>query len=368
MKPRQIVDQFLKRHWTDSLIKKYMGEYASSWLIYASDEGIRKNAASGGTITALLAYMLETGKIDGALVLRSYVEANELHTKYEIVTSVDGLIGAQGSKYMTTNYTRDAVPLIRSFPGKLALVLLPCDTWVVNRLRKNDAEIKKKVVLRIALFCGHISDPGLTRMLIQKQKPAGVSLLDFRYRQGHWRGQTSYDFENNTSIEKPFSKFSDFQNLYFYCARKCLHCQDHTGYDSDISIGDVWLMAMKYDPIKHNAIIVRNEHSDRLVNGAIQAGYLVGKEVPIELIADAQSRSLPMHYNVSARSVAGKLLGIKISDPVHERVRPIDFLVALFILINFRITSNTRGRTVLRRLPKPLIKLYLYFLKALEVL
>ena len=368
MKPRQLVDQILKRHWSDALIEKYLGGYTSTWLMYASDEKICSNAASGGTITALLAYMLEADVIDGALVLSSFVEANELNTKYEIVTSRDELLRAQGSKYITTNYTRDAVPLIKSFPGRLALVLLPCDTWVVNRLRKNDPELMNKIVLRIALFCGHISDPGLTRMVIQKQKPPGISLTDFRYRQGHWRGQLRFDFEDNTSIEKPFSKFSDFQNLYFYSARKCLHCHDHTGYDSDISVGDVWLMAMKYDPIKHNAVIARNQYANELIINAIKADYVIGKQVPIELIADAQSRSLPMHYNVSARSMAGKFLGLKISDPVNERIRLPDFFVALFILINFRITSRANGRAFLRRLPKQFIKLYLYFLKALEVL
>ena len=145
-------------------------------MTYAADGKIRRDAASGGTISALLAYMLETGKIDGVLALSSFVEANELNTRYEIVTTRDGLMRSQGSKYITTNYTRDAVPLIKSFPGKLALVLLPCDTWVVNRLRINDEEIRDKIVLRISLFCGHISDPGLTRLVIQKQKPAGFEL------------------------------------------------------------------------------------------------------------------------------------------------------------------------------------------------
>ena len=75
-----------------------------------------------------------------------------------------------------------------------------------------------------------------------------------------------------------------------------------------------------------------------------------------------------MHYNVSARSLAGKLFAeINVSDPVHERVRLVDFLVAFIILINFRVTSFSKGRSILRRLPKPVIKLYLYFLKALEV-
>lgn len=367
MKPRQMVDRILKRRWTGTEIEKYLGKFDTSWLMYAADDEIRGHAASGGTITALLAFMLETGQIDGALVLSLSVKANELVPRYEIATSREMLMCAQGSKYMTTRFTHDAVPLIKAFPGRLAMVLLPCDTWVVNRLRQNDRELSDKIVLRIVLFCGHVSDPGLSRMVIQKNKRAGVSLTDFRFRQGHWRGQTRLSFEDNTRLEKPFSTFSDYQNLYFYCARKCLSCHDHGGYDSDVSVGDVWLMAMKDNPIKHNAVIVRNQQARQFIDDAMNSGYLTGKQVPIETIADAQSRSLPLHYNVSARSAAGRFLGFRISDPVAERVRLVDFLIACILLYNFRMTLSAKGRARLKRVRRPIIKLYLYLLKALEV-
>jgi coenzyme F420-reducing hydrogenase beta subunit len=336
--------------------------------MYSQDDAIRNNAASGGTITCLLASLLETNQIDGALVLSSHIEANEVKTNYIIATRTEELIQSQGSKYVETNFTRDAVPLIKTFPGRLALVLLPCDTWVINRLRKNDPNLHQKIFLTIALFCGHISEPGLTRLVIRRNKPAGISLTDFRYRTGHWRGKLRMTFENQTKLEKPFAVFSDYQNMYFYCAKKCLHCHDHTGYDCDLSVGDVWLQAMKENPIKHNAVILRTPLSVTCIEHAIQAGKLVGHQVPLETIADAQSRSLPMHYNVSARSRAGKLLGIKISDTVKEPVRSVEFLVAFIILLNIRLTDSIKGRMLLNRLPRPILRLWLYFLKALEIL
>jgi coenzyme F420 hydrogenase subunit beta len=361
------IDYVLKRKWTDERIKKYIGDHYSSWLLYSQSEEIRCNAASGGVITTLLYYLLKQGDIDGALVLTSSMVANEVVTKYEIATTKEDLIRSQGSKYINSNYSRDAVPLIKSFKGRLGLVLLPCNSWVADRLIRNDPDIAQKIALRITLFCGHVSDPGLTRMTIQKFKKPGVSLVDFRYREGYWRGKTRIDFEDDSSLYKPFSEFSNYQNLYFYCARKCLNCHDHTGYASDISIGDVWLQEMKAYPIKHNAVIVRNKKAHEWLTEAIEQDYLCGKSVPIEKIADAQARSLPLHYNVSARKKAAKLFGIKLSEPVSEKVRLVDLLVAVVIILNYRLTISTRGRALLRKIPKPILKIYLYLFKGLQI-
>lgn len=368
MKINHFVDKITKRKWTDDLIKKYIGDFNHSWFLYAKDESVRNNAGSGGVVTAVLKFLLDTKQIDGALVLGNFVSGNQIKPEYRIVTNPDDLAKFQGSKYITTNFTHDAVPLIQAFQGNLGLVLLPCDTWVINRLRKNDPTLASKIKITIALFCGHISDPELSHLLIRKIKTRGISLTDFRYRVGHWRGKMKFQFENDTQIEKPFSYFSDYQNLYFFCARKCLRCSDHTGYECDISIGDVWLMSMKENNIKHNAVISRTEAARDLIQQAIEQDYLDGYSVDINSIADAQSRSLPLHYNVTARSKAGKYLGIKVADTVQERVRLVDFLIAYIILYNYKISSTPKGQRFIARLPRKVIKLYLYFLKALEVL
>jgi coenzyme F420-reducing hydrogenase beta subunit len=368
MKLNSLIDKLIKRKWTDDLINKYIGSYNQSWFLYAKDTAIQENAGSGGVVTAILKFLLDSGQIDGALVLGTTVVGNQIKPEYKIISNSNELSHFQGSKYITTNFTHDAVPLIEAFQGKLAMILLPCDTWVINRLRKNDPQLDAKIKFMIALFCGHISDPELSQLVIKKNKQLGKSLTDFRYRVGHWRGKMQFLFEDNTQIEKPFSTFSDYQNLYFYCARKCLRCNDHTGYECDLSIGDVWLMSMKDNEIKHNAVISRTEAARNLINQAIDEKVLGGSSVAIELIADAQSRSLPMHYNVSARSKAGKLLGIKIADTVQERVRLVDFLIAFIILFNFRLSTTVKGRAFISRLPRKIIKLYLYFLKFLEIL
>ncbi len=179
-------------------------------------------------------------------------------------------------------------------------------------------------------------------------------LVDFTYRFGHWRGQIGARFENGDEVVHPFREFSDYQNLYFFSQRKCHHCIDHTGYHGDISAGDIWSRRMRDNPTKHTALIARTDVGERVVQDALRAGALVGEAEPVEEVLDGQARTLPFHYNISARAKVGGLLGETIKDTVGERVRWNDYIVAFIVLMNERISRTRLGRAVIFRIPRPL--------------
>lgn len=362
------IDKILGRKWTQENIQKYIGTYRMCYFSYSNDIRIRENAASGGTVTAILQNELRLGNIDGALVVQSYVDKGELRTKFVIAKDEGNLHSAQGSKYISVRFASHAVPLIKEFTGRLAVVLLPCDTSMFKRMREKDPELAKKVQLVITLFCGHNSEPELTKLVVNKLRPGNSELVSYRHRIGHWRGDLKAQYENGTNITKPFSFFSDYQNLYYFCENKCLHCIDQTGYDADISVGDIWSLGMKKNPIKHNGVIVRTVSGEKAMLNAINENAVTAKGVSIETICDGQSRSLPLHYNISARSKIGPVFGRNIKDTVHERSRMIEYVLAFFILFNVWFSHSKVGSFIIPKLPRFVIKVYLYFLKGLQVL
>ena len=369
MKNQSIIDNILKTKWTPKLVSKYIGQYLDTFLVYANDEAVRNNAASGGFVTALLGNMLTTRTIDGVVCLRSKIDNEMIEPEYFIAQTPRELFQAQGSKYISTKFTSKALPLIRDFSGKLAVVTLPCDSNILERYCQKNPIVKEKIVLVITLFCGHSTQKELTQRLVDKLRPNhNAKLTDFRYRSGHWRGMLTAAFDQQLIVQKPFSYFSDYQNLYFFCEPKCLHCYDHTGYRSDISVGDIWLQKMKDNPIKHSAIIVRSEFGLACIKTAERLGALHIEPVSIGEICDGQSRSLKPHYNLTARSRVGKLFNLTIHDTVKEKVYWQDYAIALIILLNYRISQGKLGRKILFLIPRPLLKIYLYFLKALESL
>jgi coenzyme F420-reducing hydrogenase beta subunit len=364
----KLAGKALKKHWSPEVVEKYVGRYRECYFTHAADATIRENAASGGSTTAILSYLLTTGQIDGALVCRTQVEVNKVRGEFFIASTLDEIRSAQGSKYAAVYFATQALPLIRNFEGKLAVTALPCDIGILTRKSLEDQNLQDKVALKISLFCGHNSEPMLVNRVIKRLNREQQDLADYRFREGHWRGQLRANFDNGSSVSKPFSYFSDYQNLYFFCQRKCHHCHDHTGYFGDISAGDIWSLRMKQDPVKNTALITRSETGSRVLREAMEAGYLEGREEPVEEVCEGQARTMPFHYNVTARAKLGWIAGETIRDPLKEKVRWNEYIVAALVLANERISRTKTGQKIIFALPRPAIKLYLIFVKMLESL
>ena len=369
MKLGSLIDKTVKKQWSESDIKKYVGDYKYCALSYANDKETRTSAASGGTTSALLITGISQGLFDGAIICTTIIIDGKVRTKFKIATTTEEIVAAQGSKYVETTFSRDVIPLIEKFHGKLAVVGLPCDiTFLKNRSERNHA-LKNKIALTIGLICGHNSRKELidhvTTSIEQEEK---ATLETYKFRVGHWRGLIQAGFTNGKKKSYPTSRFNNYQNLFFFCERKCLACSDHYGYDTDISVGDVWLFKLKHDQIKKTGTIIRTSTGARLYQASIKSKVVTSEYLEITDILDGQSRIGPSHYNVSARSKVGKKLGISINDNVKEDVKWHQWMNAFITIANMKISENPKWQPLIFKIPKFFITIYLYSKKALETL
>ncbi|MET0090097.1 MAG: Coenzyme F420 hydrogenase/dehydrogenase, beta subunit C-terminal domain [Candidatus Thiodiazotropha sp.] len=365
----RLTDKLLKKTWSDTRVRQLVGDHRSLHHAYARDPGTRANAASGGVGSAMTIGLLEAGEIDGVLVFATVVEAGKVRARFQIATSSEQVLEAQGSKYVETAFMKEALPLIREFPGRVAVFGLPCDIGNLSRWIAKDAQLADKVRLKIALVCGHNSRTQLVDAITHKlEQQAGSPLTAYRFRRGHWRGELEARFENGTTLNKPFSYFSLYQNLFFFSEKKCLACHDHFGYHADISLGDVWAYRFKDDPVKKTGVIVRSEAGAQLWDKVQQRELIEATPLAVTDILDGQARAAPYHYNVSARSRVAPLLGYKLPDELGCRVSWHEWLTAWMAMSNMRWSESPRWRGWIFKLPRPLLKLYLYFRKGLESL
>ena len=355
-------------HWNDLTARKYLGNYLDTYFGYSLLEEIRANAASGGITSTILIDALREKQIDGALLCRSVIRDNQVSAEFFIAKNEADIRQAQGSKYIAARFAAEALPQIQKFKGKLAVVCLPCEARMLHLLCEKDKSLDKKISLALTLFCGHATSRELTEFVLNKLNPQNKPLKDFRYRVGHWRGNLKLTFEDGDQVVKPFKYFSDYQNLFFFSQYKCLQCSDHTGVYSDISIGDVWSMKMKNNPIKHNAIIIRTEAGRQAIKHLQQSQLAQIFSVPVSKVCAGQSRSLLLHAAVNARAEVARSYGIHINKISDENSSLLEKLTARVVLHNYNISKGKDGLGRIQSIPRFLIKIYLYFFKALQVM
>ena len=363
----KIVESILHKGFSDQEIKKFIGEHVNSYLAYAGSEGTRKNAASGGVVSAILIDLLNNNLIDGALVCKTCIIDGRVRSRFTIAKTATEILDTQGSTYVSTNFPGEALKLIREFPGKLGVVGLPCDITMLYNKAQKDPFLKEKTFLTIALACGHNSQKQLIdNITTNLEKEANSELISYRFRRGHWRGELSAGFKDNKRITKSFSYFSLYQNLFFFCEKKCLHCYDHFGYNADLSIGDIWSYELKKKSVKSNFIIAKTMNGSSILENILSRSTLMIRPIKISEIVEGQKRSAPFHYNLSARHKAGIKLGISIADHVSEKVKWHEFIAAYIVLFNWKLSQHQHMRNWIFKIPRLFLKVYLYLLKGLE--
>ncbi|MHB9140068.1 MAG: Coenzyme F420 hydrogenase/dehydrogenase, beta subunit C-terminal domain, partial [Victivallaceae bacterium] len=310
---------------------------------------------------------LQLGVFDGAIVCNTFLENNKVRTHFVLATTTEAVLLARGSKYVETNFLNEVLPLIRKFNGRVAVVGLPCDISALVSHARKDAVLRERIVMTVALLCGHNSRKELIdHVTVQLERKAGAGLVGYKFRTGHWRGKIEARFADGSIRNYSAGIFNNYQNLFFFCEKKCLACYDHYGYNADISIGDIWLFRLKQNYIKKSGVIVRSDAGQTLFEQAVQAGYIVKEPLDICDIMDGQSRIGPSHYNVSARAKAGKMFGLNLKDAVGEKVKWHQWLNACLTIMNVKLSESVIGKKVIFCTPRPLIKLYLYIKKGLE--
>ncbi len=296
-------------------------------------------------------------------------DQNEVRTKFFIARNKSQLLLSQDSKYVGTSFVPEALRLIDDFEGRLAVVGLPCDLTILKRRMSRNPQLAHKIRFTIGLFCGHNSQPQLIDSIVHKLTPTPDSKLDyFRFRTGPWRGYSLAKFDQGSIIEKKSSYYKLYQNLYFFCQKKCLHCHDHFAYNADISVGDIWSLHLKNQNIKHNSVICKNEKGMEAFAAARKYGYVKAEPVTIEDILDGQARGAPTHNNTSAKSRAAKRFGMKIRDRHDRKVKWHQYLVAWIILFNYKWSINQKYFRLIFKVPRRILKAYLVFFKGLESL
>ncbi len=273
-----------------------MGVVKKAYVAHAADDAYRKGGASGGVATQLLASLLESGAIDGAIVVVEDPSDPSLGIGI-IARNRDDLLRSQQSRY-TTSPSLAILNTIRDDPGRFALVGLPCQIHALRKRQLMDPRWKKRIPLTIGLFCHYNLPTEVSRELAAQVTPPGLSVQHVKYRESGEKGwpQNSLDleFSDGSHWHSPYGPAQTFNVLARVTTLgRCLQCLDATAEFADLSIADPWIRDERGNWKYHHSdgwssITVRTQAGLSATLDTIAAGDLVAHEIPADEIKQGQ--------------------------------------------------------------------------------
>ena len=318
---------------------------------YALKDEYRKNAASGGLVTALLCSLLRHGDIDGAWVTKAVFDNGKAAYRTWIATSEEEIRDAGSSVYLNVPMLSH-LDLLRNFPGHIAVVMQPCMLKGFCAVLEKEPALKEKVTVKLGLFCSGSCNPEATDLALRKAGIRTDGAERLFYRRGFWRGPGTVVFGDGHEETFSYTKyFCTYKNAYFFAKASCFSCRDHFADCADISFGDVWLKEMKKESVKHTGCVIRGEKAMAWLTRAAEEGDLCLHYMGERDLLRSQKRALVFKHKVCARkgrkkwnhSLAYRLAAHnrKASEKHPERVgkwpQKVMFLYMCFIrwLMNF---------------------------------
>ncbi len=285
--PLKTLDEFLFERARDLKVEA-LGIYRACYQANATDPEIRASGASGGAVSALLAYALETNRISAASEV-AFDREQPWKAKPTLATTRQQIIDAANSKYTIVPVNAAlAEPEARKLPGSLGCVGLACHVHGLRKLQyfypKNP--LSKKIAFIIGVHCGGSGARPMGQNSRLLRNKLGIDSLDdikhFTYREGKSPDvYVAATTKNGQVVRTEREKWQDDRSA---TTRRCHLCWDWGAELSDVSVCDFFGPAASKSKVELGAstLLVRTQKGEQLVKGAVEAGYLKLYPTPVE--------------------------------------------------------------------------------------
>jgi coenzyme F420 hydrogenase subunit beta len=255
-----------------------IGRVAEVVMARAASGDVRSKTQYGGSVSALVAFAIERGLIDSAVLTGS--DSSMLPS---------GVLARNGDEVLArarSNYV--AGPTLAAFNSEakrddvrsVGVVGTPCQALALAKMRASPLENRNnidKLSLVVGLFCTWALDfAGFTRFLAERTPLDRISKLDIPPPPAN----VFQVFSDSTSLSIPLDEVRPF------IRPACNVCLDMTAEFADVAVGaaegiEGW-----------NTLIVRSERGRELVDAARAAGVIETETLPEENLDHLKGASL----------------------------------------------------------------------------
>jgi len=285
-----------------------LGNYRRFIAAHATDPRIREHAASGGVITAIAAFLLETGQVRGVTASRFVYGPPGPRAESFVARNLDDLIAAQGSKYCPTT-TNTLIRQCRREGGPFLFSGTPCHVEGLRLAQDKDPVLEDVFPYSIANFCAGYRDyRHLDGMLRYDQvDPQDVSY--FRFRGCGQPGSMKAVTRDGRTFTAPYPDYD--RRTQITKVKRCVYCIDATGELADFGCGDAWLDRLLETGKPWSIILARSERAEQILQEMIDQGKLAVTEVTEDEICYSQRQNLASKkFRQRKRRTLSRLFGI----------------------------------------------------------
>ena len=274
----------------------------------AIDAEIHREGSSGGVVSALAVYLLESNQVDFVAQI-AVARTDPLANEVQMSRTRADVLRAAGSRYAP------AAPLSRleeflSTGQRFALVGKPCDVAAVRNLGRVDPRVGVQIPFLLSFMCAGVPSIKGTHELLSQLGMEANRLRSFRYRGDGWPGMARAVGLDSQVAEMDYAK-SWGTILNRHLQFRCKICPDGTGEFADVVCADAWYGKDGYPDFEErdgrSLVLTRTAVGESLVQEAVHAGAIVVSDLAITEIDRMQPYQLNRKQVVLGRLLATRL-------------------------------------------------------------
>ncbi|MBE6481652.1 MAG: hypothetical protein E7Z94_04615 [Actinomyces ruminicola] len=287
------------------------GPVLGAWEAYATDETIRHQGSSGGVLTAIASWLLESGRACRVVGARKDRD-DPSRTRTQTVEATQEVLSLAGSRYAPAANAAapEAASTGTAFVGK------PCEAQAVRRLSQERGQ--RPIIL--SFFCAGTPDQRATDRLLDElfentDADRSRPLCDMRYRGHGWPGEFTAVAADGTTVSTSYSE-SWGRALGPTVQWRCRVCPDGVGEYSDVTASDFWRATPDGYPdftegAGISALLARTPQGLEIIRDAVKAGVIAVTPLELDDLRLVQPYQHERRDFLVSRRAAARLMGLR---------------------------------------------------------
>lgn len=294
-----------------------IGTYEKIYVGYISDEKIRRNSSSGGILSGTQAYLLRSGRVDGAVTLRMREDKPYL-TEPIVATSEAEIFNASQSKY-TVAPVNQILPELKNY-SSVVYTGLPEQIASIRKLQHLQSSYTSSISYVLGMFYGETLGFSAVRSLLRAHRAGAVSdIKTIQFRAGEWPGYLSIVMKNGREIRVP--KFYANYLSPSHVTKYSLYQVDYMAELADISCGDAWSPVYEERGKGWSVVLARTKKGLDLLTEMQSEGVVSLSEISKDELINMHSLGLDVKKRGAFIRIARRrMLGLPVPKYGYEPV------------------------------------------------